>query len=268
MAEPILLLRLEGPLQSWGTRSRWDVRDTQPEPTKSGIVGLLGCALGLARGDAALERLDSALRMGVRVEAAGRVREDFHTVTDFLPTAAGDYKVSGGTKSTKALRVDPAARPATILSPRFYLEDASFLVALAAPEDAGLLTRCADALRRPCWPLFLGRKACPATRPIFDALTEEYAGVVDALHRHPWSWLSDGGRSRTEQDLRRQSGRATDPLTLEAYVEDAAGPLTRQDAIRINAARVYGFRQVRRLGGTQAPDDQPIFLHAVLQEER
>ena len=44
MGNPILLLRLEAPLQSWGTRSRWDVRDTATEPTKSGIIGLLGCA--------------------------------------------------------------------------------------------------------------------------------------------------------------------------------------------------------------------------------
>ena len=48
MAE-ILLLRLEGPLQSWGGRARWDVRDTGRIPTKSGIVGLLGCALDIGR---------------------------------------------------------------------------------------------------------------------------------------------------------------------------------------------------------------------------
>jgi CRISPR system Cascade subunit CasD len=43
-----LFLRLEGPLQSWGERARWDVRDTAPEPTKSGVIGLLACALGLS----------------------------------------------------------------------------------------------------------------------------------------------------------------------------------------------------------------------------
>jgi len=253
MPEAILLLRLEGPLQSWGARSRWDVRDTQPEPTKSGVVGLLGCALGLARGDAGLEELDAALRMGVRVEASGRVREDFHTVTDFLPTAAGDFKVSGGTKSAQALRADPNARPATIISPRFYLEDAAFLVALAAPGEGGdLLARCAAALRRPRWPLFLGRRACPATRPILDALSEDYADLEDALRHHRWSWLSGSGRPRLPPDLGR---------TLDAYMEDPAGDLTRQDALRLNAARAYGFRQVRRL------DSPPIRLSDVYREE-
>ena len=241
MGKPILLMRLEGPLQSWGSRSRWDVRDTQPEPTKSGIVGLLGCALGYGRGDRRLEdELDRGLRFGVRTEAAGRVLEDFQTITDFLPTAAGDFKVLGGTKSAAALRSDPEARPATILSPRFYLEDAAFLVALEAAESApaDLLSRCADALQRPVWPLFLGRKACVPTRPIFEGLTDDYAGLEDALCRHEWSWQ---GEANTLRHKRRPQEKRS------AYIEDPAGPLLRQDAVRLNAARQYGFRQAREV---------------------
>ena len=241
MGKPILLLRLEGPLQAWGSRSRWDVRDTQPEPTKSGVVGLLGCALGYERGDRRLEdELEARLRFGVRIEAPGRVLEDFQTITDFLPTAAGDFKVLGGTKSAAALRSDPGARPATILSPRFFLEDAAFLVALEAGTQTHpeLLPRCADALQRPVWPLFLGRKACVPTRPIFEALTDTYKHIEDALEQHAWSWL---GASRVP---RRSAGP---PVPWTAYVEDPNGPLLRQDALRLNAARLYGFRQVRKL---------------------
>ena len=241
MGKPILLLRLEGPLQSWGSRSRWDVRDTQPEPTKSGIVGLLGCALGYERGDPRLEEeLDAGLRFGVRVEHAGRVLEDFQTITDFLPTAAGDFKVLGGTKSAAALRSDPDARPATILSPRFYLEDAAFLVALETADtaDAALLTRCADALKQPAWPLFLGRKACVPTRPIFDSLTDDYADLEDAFRRYEWSCLGAFNAVREQYRPKR---------TRYAYVEDPNGPLLRQDAVRLNAARQYGFRQAKEI---------------------
>ena len=242
MGKPILLLRLEGPLQSWGSRSRWDVRDTQPEPTKSGIVGLLGCALGYERGDRRLEEeLDGGLMFGVRVEHPGRVLEDFQTVTDFLPTAAGEFRVSGGTRSASALRSDREARPATILSPRFYLEDASFLVALEGVKSGSdLLPRCASALQRPAWTLFLGRKACVPTRPIFEALTAEYEDLEQALRHHQWSYLAAcrESRSMSAADLDRR---------LDAYVEDPAGALTRQDAVRLNAARQYGFRQARRL---------------------
>lgn len=235
MGKPLLLLRLEGPLQSWGGRSRWDVRDTQPEPTKSGIIGLLGCALGYERGDRRLEELDAALHLGVRVEHPGRVLEDFQTITDFLPTAGGDFKISGGTKSAAALRADPDVRPATILSPRFYLEDAAFLAILDGPPD--LLAECGEALHRPRWTLFLGRKACIPTRPILECLTNSYAGMVDALENHPW-------------DMRGEKGSRREPLRPQyatAFVEDAEGPLQRQDSLRLNAARLYGFRSVRRL---------------------
>lgn len=241
MTKPVLLLRLEGPLQSWGGRSRWDVRETQPEPTKSSIIGLLGGALGYERGDTRLvDELDAGLRFGVRTEAPGQVLEDYQTVTDFLPTAGGDFKVSGGTKSAAALRSDPTVRPATIISPRFYLEDAAFLVALApieqAPDD--LLPRCAYALQHPRWPLFLGRKACIPTRPIFEALTEDYADLEHALQSHPWSRLGVNGLPRPHEHP---------SLPLAAFVEHPDGNLTRQDAMRLNAARVYDFRNARSL---------------------
>jgi len=242
LPEPILLLRLEGPLQSWGSRSRWDVRDTQPEPTKSGTIGLLGCALGYPVGEPRLEtELDTGLRFGVRVESPGRVIGDFQTVSGFLPTAAGRYRAVKSTTSLAKLRADPDAIPATIVSPRFYLEDASFLVALAGAPPAGgraLLEACAAALQDPVWPLYLGRKACVATRPIFEALTEEYQDLEDALRRHPRSWLGACGRPRQERAA---------PEHLEAYIEEEGGPLLRQDAVRVNQGRQYGFRRARRL---------------------
>lgn len=252
MSRFLLLLRLEGPLQSWGGRSRWDVRETEAEPTKSGLVGLLGCALGYGRGDARLvEELDAGLRLGVRTDAPGRILEDYQTITDFLPTAAGDFKVLGGTKSAKALRSDPEARPATIISPRFYLEDAAFLAALEATDTAppDLLRRCTEALQNPCWPLFLGRRACVPSRPVLDSLTDRYAGLEDALRRHPWSHLGAGANRRPVPD--RDRGRL-----LTTSLEDADGPLLRQDALRLNAARQYAFRRVR-------PLHPPVRLHDV-----
>ena len=43
----VLMLRLAAPMQSWGTDSKFEVRKTNREPTKSGVVGLLAAALGL-----------------------------------------------------------------------------------------------------------------------------------------------------------------------------------------------------------------------------
>ena len=43
----VLYLRLYGPLQSWGSNSIFWRRTTELHPTKSGVIGLIFCALGL-----------------------------------------------------------------------------------------------------------------------------------------------------------------------------------------------------------------------------
>lgn len=152
---PTLLLRLQGPLQSWGTTSRFDERDTQLEPSKSGVLGLLCAALGRDRhepvGDLA------ALRMGVRVDREGVPMRDYQTATGVL--RASDAKA------------DPDR---TVVSPRFYLSDAAFLVGLEAAE-MGQLVLLHQALRRPVWTLALGRKGFAPSAPVYlhDGLVNE-----------------------------------------------------------------------------------------------
>jgi hypothetical protein len=54
----------------------------EPEPTKSGVVGLLAAARGLARTDPLSELTD--LRLGVRVDVPGVPLRDYHTVSGQL----------------------------------------------------------------------------------------------------------------------------------------------------------------------------------------
>lgn len=236
----VLLLRLEGVWQSWGERSRWDVRDTGSEPTKSGIIGLLGCALGYPMHDSRLENeLDAGIRFGVRIESPGRVVQDYQTITGFLPTAGGGYKHSGVSvgKSLDKLMGNPDVVPATIISPRYYLEDASFLVALEERAGFdGLFEKLQAALLNPKWTLYLGRKACVPTRPIYDPQDQNaYENIEDALRNHPWSWLGGCKMLRSHPD------------TLTVITETMDGELRRQDAVRINQARQYGFRNAHRM---------------------
>lgn len=139
-----LLIRLQAPLQSWGVSSRFSVRDTCREPTKSGVIGLLCAAMGLPR-NAPLDSFDH-LKMGVRVDREGKLLRDYHIAQDVL-------KATG--KGTKA------SEP----SNRYYLSDAVFLVALEG--ETQLLETAKDALMHPKWPLFLGRKAFPPSMPLF-----------------------------------------------------------------------------------------------------
>jgi CRISPR system Cascade subunit CasD len=162
----VLLLRLAGPMQSWGTDSRFSHRDTRPEPSKSGVVGLLCAALGRPR-SAALADL-TGLTMAVRVDREGRVARDYHTAQEVL-------------------RADGSGRQDTVLSQRFYLADADFLVGLEG--ERGLLQQLDAALRHPVWPLYLGRKAFVPALPVAlprpaDTLHER--ALPDVLRSFPW----------------------------------------------------------------------------------
>lgn len=215
MGKLLLILRLEGPLQSWGLRARWDVRDTGDEPSKSGVIGLLGCALGYGNGDERLRQLSEELTMGVRVERQGSKMVDFQTVSGMMMAASG--KVRGQPDD-----------PLTIVSPRTYLQDAGFLVALGGPSD--ILKQCAAALQSPRWPFYLGRKACIPSRPIFEELTNQYQSLQDTLTSYPWEALYDGEPA---------------PARLRCILEDEEGTHFRPDGPMANLARMYQYRAVR-----------------------
>lgn len=164
----VLLLRLVGPMQSWGVQSRFTVRDTGLEPSKSGVVGLLCAALGRSR-DEPVQDL-AQLRMGVRVDREGTMLCDFHTAGK-----GGILKASG--------EVD---RKNLVVSTRYYLADARFLVGLEG-DDLDWLAKLHDALRDPVWPLYLGRKAFVPGEPVWlpDGLQPDVT-LDEVLHAYPW----------------------------------------------------------------------------------
>jgi len=141
------------------------------EPTKSGVIGLVACALGLAvADDAAVRELSDSLRFGVRVDGAGRLLRDYHTVSGGVRSAKGPIKITAASGEIE-----------TVVSNRYYLADASFLAALQGPEET--IARVADALQNPVWPPFLGRRSCPPSLPPF-AGTGAYDSLEQALRAH------------------------------------------------------------------------------------
>ncbi|MBQ8904845.1 MAG: type I-E CRISPR-associated protein Cas5/CasD [Ruminococcus sp.] len=141
----VLLLRLAAPLQAWGSSAKFEMRTTQREPTKSGVIGMLAAALGRSR-DADLSDL-SALRFGIRVEREGRLLRDFHTAH------SEDGK-------------------AAYVTDRYYLSDAVFLAAFES-EDTAFLETLAHSLENPVYPLFLGRRSCPPALPLLLGIREK-----------------------------------------------------------------------------------------------
>jgi len=83
----VLLIPCVGPMQSWGTRSRFQERDTEREPSKSGVIGLLCAALGRDR-EAPIDDL-AILRIGVRVDQEGKLDVDFQTAQNVAVASGG-----------------------------------------------------------------------------------------------------------------------------------------------------------------------------------
>ncbi|WP_369201609.1 type I-E CRISPR-associated protein Cas5/CasD [Streptomyces sp. PU-14G] len=159
-----LLLRLAGPLQSWGERSAFlPERESAPFPTRSGLIGMFSAAQGLQRG-ADLSRYDE-LEFTVRADRPGTLLEDYHTAGGGQPperTAA----TSGGKH-----------KGAAVITRRHYLADAVFVVAVTGP--ARILTETAQALEQPHWSPYLGRRSCPPDEPF--VLRSDVTDPVDEL---------------------------------------------------------------------------------------
>ena len=187
--EACLLLRLEGPLQSWGYRSRFKDRDTGTEPTKSGVVGLLCCALGRDRSESVDDL--ARLRMHVRVDQEGVLLTDFHTAGGGTFRASEQYfaPTSAGGKGRNP-----------IITERHYLQDASFLVALEG--DRALLLALAKALQDPVWPLSLGRRSCPPSFPVAVGIRE--VDFLSALGAEPLTELRRSPEEPTKRRLVRE----------------------------------------------------------------
>lgn len=203
-----LVLCLAGPMQAWGASSRFTSRETQQEPTKSGVLGLLAAAQGIRRTDPIEHLLE--LDLGVRVDQPGTLMRDFQTA-----------------RSLDGKRVMP-------LSTRFYLSDAVFVAAVQG--DAPLIEALRDAVRKPAFPLYLGRRSCPPSRPVYMTTTE--APLVEALKATPWQAAEHHRRSQAKE------------LTLRAVIDARPG---HGDTIRDvplsfdPRRREYGWRSVQEI---------------------
>lgn len=209
----VLVLTLAAPLQAWGSASRFTTRGTDDAPTKSGVVGLIAAAQGRRRTDPLEEYV--GLRLGVRVDQPGRLLRDFQTA-----------------RSLDGAETMP-------LSYRYYREDARYLAVVEA--DTSLLEAFAEALRRPVYPLYLGRRSCPPAEPIIPRIVDATLGT--ALRDEPWraaTWWKQ---------------RSADPSPLEFRVDQGAAPelvdliegstVQRDDPVSFDPEhRQYGWRTV------------------------
>lgn len=187
-----LLLRLKAPQQSWGTDSRYRLRGTDVMPSKSGVLGLLAAAQGRAR-EADLADL-VGLTFAVRVDQPGRLMIDYHTAR------------RAGAKNTD-------------LSNRHYRVDAAYSAAVSGPND--LVEGLSEALDAPAFPLYLGRRSCPAPWNLNGGVHPDSRpeSLLSDLDRAPWL-ASDWYRMQAPTEVRLPVYRDAEPGELGETAHD------------------------------------------------
>ncbi|MBU4318741.1 MAG: type I-E CRISPR-associated protein Cas5/CasD [Proteobacteria bacterium] len=174
MLNKYLALRLFGVLQSWGYNSEYTYRNSGLFPTKSAVLGLCCAAKGLNRGSQEertfLESVSNctmtAIALPRKRTARGEPRpinvrriEDFHTV-----------------ENTKTASGNP--NPNAVITYRQYLCDADFLVLVEVSQE--IAEDLKNKLSDPDWGLWLGRKSCIPSAPVFAGV---YASLDEVCSR-------------------------------------------------------------------------------------
>lgn len=205
-----LMLRLAGPLQSWGSESRFVRRTSETAPTKSGIIGLLAAAQGRRRVDEIEDLV--GLSLVVRIDQEGVVLRDFHTAHN------------------------PKRPRANIpLSQRYYLNDAVFTAFLGGPPAT--VEGLAQAIVDPAFPISLGRRSCIPVPPV-------YLGVSDhepdrALGEIPLQ------ASRRERRRRSRTVRCSVQADAQVFPDEARRRRIRDVPLSFSPdERRYAYREV------------------------
>lgn len=219
---PTVLINLSGPMQAWGTSSRWEERSTGPRPTLSGVLGMVANALGMDAGDDLGDL--TQLRFAVRADRPGHLEEDQQTAgggsfpidpLTALTVRPEDFRYGVprkpvmGPDSTLSAPWTEAERTTVVIT-KHYNVDAAFLAGLTGPEE--VVEQVHAALQRPARTLFLGRRSCPLTAPPAHGLVP--------LDEHAWPVMTPLLRNATQ----------TNPMVYTQVAAGTAGATSTPEA--------------------------------------
>lgn len=160
-----LSFELRTPLSAWATGGV-SIVPTQPVPTWSAIVGMIGAALGIERGDDRLVRLAQDFALAIRVDRHGQRIEDLHTIQ--TPSKSMPQVTRVRTRFQElAMDCEDAEKRKYVeanrtVTQREYMADAVYTLFLVQMSDAPVhsLAEIQAAFLRPVYPLFAGRRSC------------------------------------------------------------------------------------------------------------
>ncbi|MFA6937661.1 MAG: type I-E CRISPR-associated protein Cas5/CasD, partial [Treponema sp.] len=185
METKTILLWLEAPLQSWGYDSKFNRRDTLEFPTKSGVLGLVLCAMGYSGEQKELLARFASLKQTVisfrYVDKNGNAEEKQPLLHDFQMIGSGYDEKDEWQKNLipKTSEGKPPVGGGTKLTHRYYLQNAVFAVMLETPCD--LVDKVAESLKNPVFPIYLGRRCCVPTDYVFQGIFNDEKDAEDSV---------------------------------------------------------------------------------------
>ncbi len=208
---------LDGPMQSWGSSSRFTRRETEAFPTKSALIGLLAAAAGIdkhASDEAEKLAPFSALRLTVYrlPRAVGRLvgrLSDFHTVGGGYDGPAAFDKMSRPRKASGGASAN------AVITHRTYLNEARFIAAFEG--DVDIITAAVRHLENPVWGVWFGRKTCLPAMPLSPVEDADPQAAVSVIIARIRDWENATRRSSFPPEL--------DPSQLERWEEPVGGKL-------------------------------------------
>lgn len=172
MAE-FVVFTLAAPMGAFGDLAGHERRNSGAWPARSAVLGLVGAAQGVRRDDAPGQQALAGWRVAISVLSRGTAFRDFHTVQT-VPTARVKRPATRQ-DALEALR----SGDNPLITWRDYRSDCAFGVAL---WGLGGVDEVRDALARPRFTPYLGRKSCPLSAPMAPRVVEAET-EIDALAR-------------------------------------------------------------------------------------
>lgn len=247
-----LTFALVAPLAAFGSIAVGERRSGWDRPARSAVLGLVGACLGLDRADeAAHDALAEGYGLALLCHAPGRLVADYHT-TQVPPARRG---------RRFATRAEELSAPdlKTILSRRDYRSGAWHIGALWPRDDNARwpLEALAEAMERPGFVPYLGRKSCPLGLPLGPSIAHAADPPTALLARHSEGpeaklVLAKGRNLRTV--LADAPGEAI--IVLDAADVDRNDPRLRRielrrDQLRSRRRWQFDLREEAVLGATE-----------------
>ncbi len=174
-----LVFRLYGAMASWGEVAVGETRKSASYPSKSAITGLLAAALGIKREfDDQHLALSDGCQQAIKLVKAGQLLKDYHTAQ--APDSVGKFSY----RTRRDELIVGKDRVGTVLSSREYRVDAQAVVAIKVIDGAPYtVSQLQEALQKPKFHLYLGRKSCPLSAPL-DAQIVTVNNFYEALAQY------------------------------------------------------------------------------------